>query len=72
MAELLAAVDLTGHADKRPDQLSGGQKQRVAAARALATGAELVLGNEPTAKLDGETAQRVIARLRRIGDEERW
>lgn len=70
VAELLAAVDMTDQAEKRPDQLSGGQKQRVAIARALATGAKLVLADEPTANLDGETAQRVIALMRRIRDEE--
>ncbi len=70
VAELLAAVDMTDQADKRPDQLSGGQKQRVAIARALATGAKLVLADEPTANLDGETAQRVIALMRRIRDGE--
>ncbi|WP_114376828.1 ABC transporter ATP-binding protein [Elioraea thermophila] len=70
VAELLAAVDMTSEANKRPDQLSGGQKQRVAIARALATGAKLVLADEPTANLDGETAQRVIALMRRIRDEE--
>ena len=70
VAELLAAVGMADQADKRPDQLSGGQKQGVAIARALATGAKLVLADGPTANLDGETAQRVIAVMRRIRDEE--
>jgi len=68
VAELLAAVGMAEQADKRPDQLSGGQKQRVAVARALATGAELVLADEPTANLDGETARRVIALMRHMRD----
>ncbi len=70
VAKLLAEVGMTDQAGKRPDQLSGGQKQRVAIARALATGARLVLADEPTANLDGETAQRVIALMRRMRDEE--
>lgn len=70
VAKLLSEVGMTDQAGKRPDQLSGGQKQRVAIARALATGARLVLADEPTANLDGETAQRVIALMRRMRDEE--
>ena len=68
VAELLDAVGMGDQAAKRPDQLSGGQKQRVAVARALATGAELVLADEPTANLDGETAKRVIALMRHMRD----
>jgi putative ABC transport system ATP-binding protein len=66
---LLEAVDMAGQADKRPDQISGGQKQRVAVARALATNAQLVLADEPTANLDHDTAYRIIELMKKMRDE---
>jgi putative ABC transport system ATP-binding protein len=69
VAQLLDAVGMSAHADKRPDQISGGQKQRVAVARALATNAQLVLADEPTANLDHDTAYRVIELMKKMRDE---
>jgi putative ABC transport system ATP-binding protein len=69
ITRLLEAVDMTGQANKRPDQISGGQKQRVAVARALATNAELVLADEPTANLDHDTAYRIIKLMKKMRDE---
>ena len=66
---LLAAVGMSAHANKRPDQITGGQKQRVAVARALATDARLVLADEPTANLDHDTAYRVIELMKKMRDE---
>ena len=66
---LLAAVGMSGQENKRPDQISGGQKQRVAVARALATDAQLVLADEPTANLDHDTAYRIIELMRKMRDE---
>jgi len=66
---LLDAVGMSGQAGKRPDQISGGQKQRVAVARALATDAQLVLADEPTANLDQDTAYRVIELMKKMRDE---
>jgi putative ABC transport system ATP-binding protein len=66
---LLDAVGMSAQANKRPDQISGGQKQRVAVARALATDAQLVLADEPTANLDHDTAYRVIELMKKMRDE---
>ena len=66
---LLEAVGMAGQSNKRPDQISGGQKQRVAVARALATDAQLVLADEPTANLDHDTAYRIIELMKKMRDE---
>jgi ATP-binding cassette subfamily B protein len=47
-------------------QLSPGQRQRVAVARALIKNAPIVLLDEPTASLDGESEQKVQEAIRRL------
>jgi len=69
ITRLLEAVGMADQAGKRPDQLSGGQKQRVAVARALATNAQLVLADEPTANLDHDTAYRILELMKKMRNE---
>jgi putative ABC transport system ATP-binding protein len=62
---LLDEVGMTHRADKRPHQLSGGERQRVGIARALVTNPQLLLVDEPTAALDRQRSQDIVALLAR-------
>jgi putative ABC transport system ATP-binding protein len=61
--QALQGVGLGSRALERPGNLSAGQKQRVAVARALAGAPAVVIGDEPTAALDGPTALDVMRLL---------
>lgn len=69
--ELLAAVGIEEEKHGRfPTNLSGGEQQRVAIARALASGARVLLADEPTGNLDVANGRRVIEILSRLAHEE--
>jgi putative ABC transport system ATP-binding protein len=67
-AGLLEQLGLGERLGHLPSQLSGGQRQRVAIARALVNSPPLVLADEPTAALDAESGQIVLALLRKLAD----
>jgi putative ABC transport system ATP-binding protein len=59
-SELAKLTNIENILDKFPNEVSGGQKQRAAITRALASGANFIIADEPTANLDKANAKLII------------
>lgn len=56
----LEIVGLKERAQLQPVKLSGGEQQRVAIARAIASSPDILIFDEPTASLDGDTGRKIV------------
>jgi putative ABC transport system ATP-binding protein len=60
----LEIVGLKNRAELPPVKLSGGEQQRVAIARAMVSRPDILILDEPTASLDGDTGRNIVQFVR--------
>ncbi len=64
LREATAYLEIVGLGEKSnlpPVKLSGGEQQRVAIARAMVSHPDILIFDEPTASLDGDTGKRIVS-----------
>lgn len=70
-SEVLEKVGILEKAESFPAQLSGGELQRTAIARAIVSGPEILLADEPTGDLDPHNSKQVVEILEKINKEDK-
>jgi putative ABC transport system ATP-binding protein len=59
-SDLLASMGMVGHGGARPHELSGGELARASLAVALVNNPPILLADEPTGEVDGETETLIL------------
>lgn len=67
--KILERIGLKDQAHAYPASMSGGQQQRVGIGRAMATGADVILFDEPTSSLDPEWVEEVLGLMKQLAAE---
>lgn len=60
VAEIMDSLGIANLHRKHPKALSGGEQQRTAIARALVSGNDMILADEPTGALDSKNGEKVM------------
>lgn len=69
--ELLEKVGVDREtAERKILKLSGGEQQRIGIARALAHNPDIIIADEPTGNLDGETEKNIMGILKALAHDE--
>ncbi len=69
VAETLDRFGMVGKKDLYPSQLSGGQQQLVGVARAVITGPQLLLADEPTGNLHSAQGEEIMDLFTRLNSQ---
>ena len=69
LAEVAATLDIAALLDRWPRTLSGGEARRVAIGRALLSGPDFLLLDEPLASLDRGRREEAMRAIERVRDE---
>jgi len=67
--DMLETVGLGHRLTHYPSEVSGGEQQRAAIARALINQPKIVFADEPTASLDGKSAETVLGLFKKLNHE---